>query len=164
MDWVGWVGLDLRVGGGIEHLTVLINVVQSRMMMIWVTSTSMVIHVFQSRIQKYRNTVWKYGIHRGHQHEYGGAGVEDKWRHTYPYVPTRFLSLQDSMVIMMIKLEWEWWWWKFKSWFFSYTYQNPAPRPPPESIGEIMMMMRRRRRRGMRRRRSRIVMGMVMSA
>ena len=27
MDWVGlgWVGLDLRVGGGIEHLTVLIN-------------------------------------------------------------------------------------------------------------------------------------------
>merc|ERR1712223_447719 len=36
--------------------------------------------------------------------EYGGAGGEDKWRHTYPYVPT------------------------------SYSYQNPAPRPPPESI------------------------------
>ena len=27
MDWVGlgWIGLDLRVGGGIEHLTVLIT-------------------------------------------------------------------------------------------------------------------------------------------
>ena len=36
-------------------------------------------------------------IIRGHQHDYGGggsggAGVEDKWRHTYPYVPTRFSS------------------------------------------------------------------------
>ena len=29
------------------------KVVQSKMMMIWVTSTSLVIHVFQSRIQKY---------------------------------------------------------------------------------------------------------------
>ena len=37
----------------------------------------------------------------------GGAGVEDKWRHTYPYVPT------------------------------SYYYNNPAmPRHNPESIGE----------------------------
>ena len=37
----------------------------------------------------------------------GGAGVEDKWRHTYPYVPT------------------------------SYYYNNPAPpRQNPESIGE----------------------------
>lgn len=34
----------------------------------------------------------------------GGAGVEDKWRHTYPYVPT------------------------------SYYYHSPPPRPPPESI------------------------------
>ena len=36
----------------------------------------------------------------------GGAGIEDKWRHTYPYVPT------------------------------SYYYNNPAPpRQNPESIG-----------------------------
>merc|ERR1719225_569763 len=41
--------------------------------------------------------------HQMHGHP-GGAGVEDKWRHTYPYVPT------------------------------SYYYNNPAPRPPPESI------------------------------
>ena len=40
--------------------------------------------------------------YRGHQHEYGGAGVEDKWRHTYPYVPTRFQSHQHSMMIMMM--------------------------------------------------------------
>ena len=37
---------------------------------------------------------------------YAGPGVEDKWRHTYPYVPT------------------------------SYYYNNPAPpRHNPESIG-----------------------------
>ena len=36
-----------------------------------------------------------------------GPGIEDKWRHTYPYVPT------------------------------SYYYNNPAmPRHNPESIGE----------------------------
>jgi len=34
----------------------------------------------------------------------GGPGVEDKWRNTYPYVPT------------------------------SYYYHSPPPRPPPESI------------------------------
>ena len=42
----------------------------------------------------------------GHGGHPGGAGVEDKWRHTYPYVPT------------------------------SYYYNNPAPpRQNPESIG-----------------------------
>ena len=42
--------------------------------------------------------------------EYGHApGIEDKWRHTYPYVPT------------------------------SYYYNNPTmPRQNPESIGEYL--------------------------
>ena len=39
----------------------------------------------------------------------GGSGIEDKWRHTYPYVPT------------------------------SYYYHSPPPRPPPESIGDILI-------------------------
>lgn len=54
-----------------------------------------------------RDGLYNYDPYRrGHQGEHGqqGAGVEDKWRHTYPYVPT------------------------------SYNYHNPAPRPPPESI------------------------------
>ena len=39
----------------------------------------------------------------------GGPGVEDKWRNTYPDVPT------------------------------SYYYHSPPPRPPPESIGRYYM-------------------------
>ena len=45
----------------------------------------------------------------GHHGHHGGppGGVEDKWRHTYPYVPT------------------------------SYYYNNPnPPRQNPESIGD----------------------------
>lgn len=38
--------------------------------------------------------------------EYSGPGVDDKWRHTYPYVPT------------------------------SYYYHSAPPRPPPESIAD----------------------------
>ena len=54
-----------------------------------------------------RDGLYNYDPYRrGHQEYPQAGGVEDKWRHTYPYVPT------------------------------SYTYHNPAPRPPPESIGE----------------------------
>jgi len=54
-----------------------------------------------------RDGLYNYDPYRRSHHGdygHGGAGVEDKWRHTYPYVPT------------------------------SYNYHAPPPRPPPESI------------------------------
>jgi len=47
----------------------------------------------------------------GHAPGGGGPGVEDKWRNTYPYVPT------------------------------SYYYHSPPPRPPPESIGQYLQQI-----------------------
>jgi len=59
------------------------------------------------RRQFSRDGLYNYDPYRrgdySHSHS-GGPGVEDKWRNTYPYVPT------------------------------SYYYHSPPPRPPPESI------------------------------
>jgi len=57
------------------------------------------------RRQFSRDGLYNYDPYRrGEYAQSGGAGVEDKWRNTYPYVPT------------------------------SYYYHSPPPRPPPESI------------------------------
>ena len=141
------------------------NVVQSNMMMIWVTSTSMVIRVFQSRMQEIQKYSFKIRDAQGPpawvRRCRGWGQVEahlplctDK-----VFITSRFNGDHDDKIRMRMMMM------KVQILIFQLHLSNPAPRPPPESIGEIMMMMmRRRRRRGMRRRRSRIVMGMVMSA
>jgi len=58
------------------------------------------------RRQFSRDGLYNYDPYRRGEYapSHGGPGVEDKWRNTYPYVPT------------------------------SYYYHSPPPRPPPESI------------------------------
>jgi len=57
------------------------------------------------RRQFNRDGLYNYDPYRRGEYAHsGGPGVEDKWRNTYPYVPT------------------------------SYYYHSPPPRPPPESI------------------------------
>ena len=71
MDWVGlgWIGLDLRVGGGIEHLTVLIimisrdNYVMLLVLVIIENMTLVTIIEMPSVVPLYGNMVLYHAYH-----------------------------------------------------------------------------------------------------
>ena len=64
-------------------------------------------NLIQANLLSFTLAPWtdEYLCRRSDYGQVGPGGLEDKWRHTYPYVPT------------------------------SYYYHSPPPRPQPESIG-----------------------------